>query len=172
MQNPEPRSRLPRAPFCAPPRSPLFDPRARIARLHILVDRTLPERLLLVAIHGHTLRAAAHLAICGGADRSAAAVALCAALLQRQQLLGTEALVVDLGRRLDEVLEVCPEQEVPQIDELAVVLVLDVDNPPAVLAAANLLAVDDDRLLGTDDGKGDQVLEPRVSQKAAPRFMG
>lgn len=135
-----------------------LDPRTGIARLHVLVDRTLPERLLLVAVHGHTLRAAAQLAVRGGADRSAAAVALCAALLQRQQLLGTEALVVDLGCRLDKILEVCPEQKVPQVDELAVIFVLDVDHAPSVLAATDLLAVDNDRLLGTDDGEGDEAL--------------
>lgn len=134
-------------------------PRTSIARLHVLVDRTLPERLLLVAVHGHTLRAAAQLAVRGGADRSAAAVALCATLLQRQQLLSTEALVVDLGRRLDQVLEMCAEQEVPQIDELAVVLVLDVDDAPPVLATSDLLAVDNDRLLGANDGEGNETLK-------------
>lgn len=127
-------------------------------RLHVLVDRTLPEWLVLVAIHGHTLRAAAHLPFGSRADRSAAAVTLCAALLQCQKLLGTEGLVVGLGCRLDEVLQVCTEQEVPKVDEFAVALILDIDHAPTVLAASDLLAVHNDVLLGTDDGKGNKVL--------------
>jgi hypothetical protein len=65
---------------------------------------------------------------------------------------------VDLGRRLDEVLEVRAEEEVPEVDEFAVVFVLDVDDAPPVLAAPDLLAIDNDGLLGADDGEGDQVL--------------
>lgn len=87
-----------------------------------------------------------------------------AALLEGEQLLSTEGLVVDLGRRLDEVLEVGAEQEVPEVDELAVVLVLDVDDAPAVLAAADLLAVDNDGVLGADDCEGDHVLDERGCQ--------
>lgn len=111
----------------------------------------------LVAVHRHPLRASAHLAIGGRADGSAA-VALCAALLEGQKLLGAERLVVDLRRRLDQVLEVGAEKKVSEVDELAVGLVLDIDNSPPVLAAANLLAIDNDGLLGTNDGKGDQIL--------------
>lgn len=47
------------------------------------------------------------------------------ALLESKQLLGTEGLVVDLGSGLDEILEVGAEEEVTEVDELAVVLVLD-----------------------------------------------
>lgn len=82
-----------------------------------------------------------------------------AVLLQRHQLLRAEGLVVDLGRRLDEVLQVCPCEEVAEEDKLAMVLVLDVDNAPAILAASDLAAGDDDGLLGTDDREGDDVLE-------------
>lgn len=57
----------------------------------------------LVTVHSHPLRAPAHFAVCGRADRSAA-VALCAALLERQQLLSTEGLVVNLRSSLDEIL--------------------------------------------------------------------
>lgn len=139
-------------------------------RLHVLVDRTLPERLLLVTVHGHTLRAAAHLPFGRRADGSAAAVALCAAFLQCQKLLGTEGLVVGLGCRLDEVLQVCPEQEVPQVDELAMILVLDVDNAPPVLATTDLFAVDNDVFLGTDYGKGNQVLYFKLANGNALRI--
>ena len=83
-------------------------------------------------------------------------------LLEREQLLGAEGLVVDLRRGLDEVLQVGAGEEVAQRDELAVVLVLDVDDAPAVLAAAHLLAADDDVLLGPDDGEGDQGLHGAV----------
>ena len=65
---------------------------------------------------------------------------------------------MNLGRGLDKILEVSPEEEVAEIDEFAVVLVFDVDDAPSVLAAANLLAVDDNGLLGANDGEGDQAL--------------
>ena len=87
---------------------------------------------------------------------------------------------MDLCRRLDEVLQVCPvascnlckksmnqaekerenapREEVAEVDELAVPLVLDVDHAPAVLAATHGLAVDDDGALGAHDGEGDHVL--------------
>lgn len=91
-------------------------------------------------------------------------MALCAALLQCQELLGTEGLVVSLGCGLDEVLQVRPEQEVPQVDKLAVVLILDVNDAPSVLATPDLLAIDDDVLLGADDSEGNEVLESQVSK--------
>ena len=87
-----------------------------------------------------------------------------ARLLEGEELLGPEGLVVDLCRRLDQVLEVGPValqgqppskvtkedpgdgpgEEVAEVVELAVLLVLDVDDAPAVLAAADGLTVDDD----------------------------
>jgi hypothetical protein len=87
--------------------------------------------------------------------------ALGAALLEGEQLLGTEGLVVDLGRGLDEILKVCAEKEVAEVDEFAVVLILDVDNTPPVLAAPDLLAVDNDGLLGTNNSEGNEVLVQR-----------
>ena len=68
----------------------------------------------------------------------------CAALLKCQKLLGTERLVVDLRCRLDQVLEMGAGQEVSEVDEFAVVLVLDVDDSPSVLTATDLLATNDD----------------------------
>lgn len=38
------------------------------------------------------------------------------------------------------------------------VLVLNVDNTPSVLATADLLAINNDRLLGTDNSEGDEAL--------------
>ncbi len=105
----------------------------------------------LVAVHGHPLRASAHLAIRRGADWPAA-MALGAALLQGQQLLGAERLVVDLRRSLNEILQVGSEEEVPQVDEFAVILILDVNHAPSVLPSRDLLAVHDDGLLGANDG--------------------
>jgi hypothetical protein len=40
-----------------------------------------------------------------------------------------------------------------------VLLVLDVDDAPPVLAPADLLAIDNDRLLRTDDSEGNSSLE-------------
>lgn len=99
--------------------------------------------VVLVAVHGHSLRAAAHLAVSSRADGSAA-VALGAGVLEGQELLGAEGLVVNLRCRLDEVLEVGTEEEISEVDKLAVGLVLNVDHSPPVLAAADLLVVDDD----------------------------
>jgi hypothetical protein len=39
-----------------------------------------------------------------------------------------------------------------------VVIILYVDDAPPVLAAADLLSVHDDRLLGADNGEGDEAL--------------
>jgi hypothetical protein len=85
------------------------------------------------------------------------------ALLQGQQLLGTEGLVVDLAGGLDQVLQVGAGQEVAQVDKFTVVFVLDVDDTPAVLAAANLLAVDNNSLLTTDNRERNDVLESGVN---------
>lgn len=85
-------------------------------------------------------------------------MALCAALLERQQLLGTEGLVMDLRSGLDEILEVRSEQEVSQVNEFAVVLILNVDDTPSVLTSTDLLAIYNDRLLRTNDSKGNKAL--------------
>ena len=66
---------------------------------------------------------------------------------------------MNLTRRLDQILQMGARQKIPQADELAVVLVLDVDHAPAVLAPAHRAAVDDDGFLGADDGEGDQVFD-------------
>lgn len=123
-----------------------------------LASKSLSTIVDLVAIHRHSLRASAHLPVSSGADGPAAGTTMGAALLQGQQLLGTESLVVDLGGSLDEILEVGSEEEVAQVDEFAVSLILDVDDTPSVLAAADLLAVDNDRLLGSDNSEGDKAL--------------
>ncbi len=70
--------------------------------------------------------------------------ASCAALLKCQQLLSTESLVVDLGSRLNQVLEMGSGEEVSEVDEFAVVLILNVDDTPSVLSATDLLASNDD----------------------------
>jgi hypothetical protein len=121
-------------------------------------DDSTASNLTLITIHRHTLGLSAQLALRRRADGPAVRLSV-AVLLQRHQLLRAEGLVVDLGRRLDEVLQVCPCEEVAEEDKLAMVLVLDVDNAPAILAASDLAAGDDDGLLGTDDREGDDVLE-------------
>jgi hypothetical protein len=104
------------------------------------------------------LRVSAQLAVGGRTDGSAASTTVSTALLQGQQLLGTEGLVMDLRGGLDKVLEVGSEKEVSQVDKFAMSLVLDVDDSPSVLAAADLLTIDDDRLLGTDNSEGNKIL--------------
>lgn len=68
----------------------------------------------------------------------------CAALLKCKQLLGAEGLVVDLRGGFDQILKVGAGKEVSEVDELAMVLILNIDNPPSVLAATDLLASNDD----------------------------
>lgn len=80
------------------------------------------------------------------------------ALLEGEQLFGTESLVVDLRGGFDEILQMGSEKEVSQVDEFAVVLIFNVDDTPAVLAAANLLAINNDGLFGADDSKRNQAL--------------
>lgn len=67
----------------------------------------------------------------------------CAALLECQQLLSTECLVVDLGCGFDHVLKMSSCEEVSEINEFTVVLILDVDDTPSVLATADLLSAND-----------------------------
>ena len=51
-----------------------------------------------------------------------------------------------------------PQEEVTEVHELAVSLVFDVDNTPAVLTTANGLTVDDHVALGANNSKGDHAL--------------
>jgi hypothetical protein len=88
--------------------------------------------------------------------------ASCAALLECQQLLGAECLVVDLRCRLNQVLEVGSGEEISEVYEFTVVLILDVDNSPSVLTSSNLLACNDNRLLGSNNGERDNILERLV----------
>lgn len=117
--------------------------------------------LYLVSVHRHSLRAPAKFSVSSRADGSATST-VSTTLLEGQQLLGAEGLVVDLRGGLDEILQVGSEEEVSEVDEFAVVLVLDVDDTPAVLASANLLAVDNDGLFGADNGEGDKTLRHRL----------
>lgn len=84
---------------------------------------------------------------------------LCRALLERDQLLRSEGLVVDLRGCLDQVLEMGSGEEVAEVDEFAVLLILDIDSSPAVLAASDSLSVDVDVALATDNGEWDDGLE-------------
>ena len=105
------------------------------------------------------MRVAAELTVSGRADGPAASTAtVCAALLQGQKLLGTEGLVVSLRCSLNEILQVGSQKEITQVDKLAVLLILDVDDTPPVLSATDLLAIDDDVLLGSHNGEGDEAL--------------
>jgi hypothetical protein len=98
-------------------------------------------------------------------------MALVGALLEGKQLLGAEGLVVDLCGRLDQVLEVGAGEEVAEVDEFAVVLVLNwvflvwpvrreggiqptVDDAPLVLTATDVPAINNDGPLRADNGEG------------------
>ena len=53
-------------------------------------------------------------------------------------------------------------EEVAKRHEFAVLLVLDINDSPAVLTTAHLLASDDDVLFRTHDGERDHVLDLRI----------
>lgn len=95
-----------------------------------------------------------------------------AAFLQGKQLLGTEGLVVDLAGSLDQILKVGAGQEVAQVDKFTVVLVLDVNDTPAVLAAANLLAVDNNGLLTANNRERNDVLYSEVNIESVQLYLG
>lgn len=78
---------------------------------------------------------------------------LCGALLERKELLGAERLVVDLRGGVDEILKVGAGKEVAEVDEFAVLLVLDINGSPAVLATADSLAIHVDVAFASDNGK-------------------
>ena len=70
---------------------------------------------------------------------------------------------MNLGRGFDEILEMSPSEEVAERDEFAVVFVLNVDHTPSVLAASNRSPSDDNRVLGSDHRKRDEVLDVGIS---------
>ena len=51
---------------------------------------------------------------------------------------------MDLRCGLDQVLQMGTGEEVSQVDEFAVVLVLDIDDSPSILTTTDLLATNDD----------------------------
>jgi len=61
---------------------------------------------------------------------------------------------MDLRRGFDEVLQVCPGQEIAQVDKFAMLLVLNIDDPPPILSPANALPINDDRAFRADDCEG------------------
>ena len=85
-----------------------------------------------------------------------------AAFLEREQLLGAEGLVVDVGGGVDQVVRVGAQQHVTQVEELAVVRVLDVHHARAVLTATNQLAVHLHGALRADHGEGQHGLDLAV----------
>jgi len=98
-------------------------------------------------------------------------------------LLRTEPFVMRQSSRLDQILQVrpitpqttpfsnpihrppshpqlphSPRQKVPQIDKLAVPLILDINHPPTSLSTSDLFPVDHDVTFGADYRKGDHGL--------------
>ena len=69
---------------------------------------------------------------------------------------------MDLRRRLDQILQMRPRQEISQRHKLAMVLVLHVDHAPPILAATHRFAADHNVLFGTDDGEGDEIFHAGV----------
>ena len=80
-------------------------------------------------------------------------------LFQSQQLLCPELLVMNLACRFNEILQMGPRQEVSQRYEFAMVLILHIDHTPSVLSTAHRTTVDNDRVLGSNNCKGDQIFD-------------
>lgn len=117
-------------------------PEPRLLRLHLL-RKLLPQRLLLLL----ELRVIQllHLRL---------------SELPRLHLLLPVVLVVQLLRRRDQVQHVRPDQQRPQLLEVAVVLVLDFSHTPDVLTALDGAPVGGPDVLGrADDGEGDGINE-------------
>ncbi len=64
----------------------------------------------------------------------------------------------------------CSSEEVSEVDEFAVVLVLYVDDSPSVLTSTDLLASNNDRLLGSDNGEWDDVLNTMLADLRAQSY--
>ena len=69
---------------------------------------------------------------------------------------------MNLARRLNQVLEMRPGQEIAEVHEFAVVLVLDIDHTPSVLSSSYLSTFDDDVSLRSDDGERNPILDLSV----------
>lgn len=80
------------------------------------------------------------------------------ALLQSQKLLRPEGLIMDLRGSLDKILQMGSGEEVSKGYELAMALILNIDNAPSVLAASDLLASYEDRFLRSNYSEGDDAL--------------
>ncbi len=50
---------------------------------------------------------------------------------------------MDLGCGFDQILEMSTGKEISEVDEFAVILILDIDHSPSVLASTDLLASHD-----------------------------
>jgi len=112
----------------------------------------------LITIHRHSLGASAQFSVRCRADRSTTSMSSSAALLECKQLFSTESLVVDLRSGVNQILEVGSGKEVSEVDKFAVVFILNIDDSPSVLTPTDLLASNDDRLLGSNDGEWNNVL--------------
>lgn len=104
---------------------PLDARRGRATGLHPNALDTNMIRQLLVAVHGHALAVPAKFAVGRGRNGTGGVATNSRALLEGEKLLGTERLVVDLSGRFDEILQMGAGEEVAEVDELAVVLVLN-----------------------------------------------
>jgi len=62
---------------------------------------------------------------------------------------------MDLRRSFNQVLQVRPGQEVAQIDEFAMLLVFNIDDPPLILSPTDALPIDYDRAFGSDNCERD-----------------
>lgn len=58
---------------------------------------------------------------------------------------------MDLCRRFDEVLQVRPSQEVAKVYKFAVLLILDIDDPPPILSPADALSINRDGAFRTNN---------------------
>lgn len=71
---------------------------------------------------------------------------------------------MNLTGGFDEILKVGSCEKVAEIDKFAVLLVFDIDNAPAILAADHLLAINRNCFLTANDSKRNFVLRESDTQ--------
>lgn len=131
-----------------------------LCQLGLLLLDLLLEDVLHVLLHLHELglvQGTLLLQLGEGVDLSEDGVILLVA--HGDQLLRTVVLVVDVVGELAELLHVGADQHLTELDEVAVVLVVDLNDTPWVLASTDMATISSlDNLVRSDNGEGDLAL--------------
>ena len=132
----------------------------RLCQLGLLLLHLLLEHMLHVLLHLHKLglvQGTLLLELGQGVNLSEHSIVLLVS--HPQQLLSTVVLVVNVVGELAQLLHVCADQHLAKLDKVAVVLVVDLNHTPGVLAAADKASIGSlNGLVRSDNGEGDLAL--------------